>query len=83
MHALRNQTMSKSLSIDDYDDLGMTQLLYAVFAGDLETVRSLLNDGANPNKPHRDDVTATPLWHAEEDFGLTEIGILLREYGAK
>lgn len=74
--------MSKFSSIDDYDELGMTPLLYAIFAGDLETVRSLLDEGADPNKPQRDDTAATPLWHAEEDFGLTDLANLLRTYGA-
>lgn len=75
--------MSKLSSIDDYDENGITPLLYAVFRGDLDSVQSLLNDGANPSKPQRDDAMATPLWHAAEDFGLTEIGKLLRAYGAR
>jgi ankyrin repeat protein len=75
--------MNKPSSIDDYDVNGMTPLLYAVFKGDLDSVQNLLNEGANPSKPQRDDATATPLWHAEQDFGLTEIGKLLRAYGAK
>lgn len=78
----RNRHMSKLSSINDYDVNGMTPLLYAVFKGDLESVRRLLDQGANPNLPQRGDTMATPLWHAEEDFGLTEIGELLRAYGA-
>jgi hypothetical protein len=57
--------------------------MQSVFVGDLKSVQNLLNEGANPNKPHRDHATATPLWHAEEDFGLMDIGTLLRAYGAK
>lgn len=61
----------------------MTQLLYAVFAGDLVRVQALLKQGADGNRPHRDDPTATPLWHAEEDFGLLEIAQALRHNGAR
>lgn len=68
--------------IDAYDANGMTRLLYAVFSGDCAQVKSLLDQGADCNRPHRDDLTATPLWHAEEDFGLVEIAKLLRRYGA-
>jgi ankyrin repeat protein len=74
--------MSKPSSSDDYDENGMTPLLYAVWVGDLQSVRSLLSEGADPNKPQRDDASSTPLWHAEEDFGLTAIASLLRTYGA-
>jgi ankyrin repeat protein len=70
-------------SIDGYDKLGMTPLLYAVFKGDLAAVKALLIQGADCNKPQRDDSTATPLWHAQEDFGLMEIADLLRTHGAK
>jgi len=74
--------MSKLSSIDDYDENGMTSLLYAVWIGDLETVRSLLDDGANPNKAQRGEALSTPLWHAEENFGLKAVANLLRAYGA-
>lgn len=73
----------KSQSIDAYDENGMTQLLYAVFTGDLTRVQELLQQGADFNKPQRDDPTATPLWHAEEDFGLLEVAQLLRAKGAR
>lgn len=68
--------------LDAYDESGMTQLLYAVFAGDLVSVQVLLAQGADCNKPQRDDFTATPLWHAQEDFGLLEIAQALRNNGA-
>lgn len=74
--------MTKSEELDAYDENGMTQLLYAVFAGDLATVKTLLEQGAKPTKAQRDDPTATPLWHAEEDFGLWEIAKALRAKGA-
>lgn len=75
--------MSKHDGIDTYDENGITQLLYAVFRGDPAEVQSVLEQGADCNKPQRDDSTATPLWHAEEDFGLVEIAELLRRYGAR
>ncbi|KAB8057099.1 hypothetical protein GCN74_22195 [Janthinobacterium sp. FT14W] len=75
--------MSKCELIDAYDDLGMTELLYAVFIGDLAKVQELLQQGANPHKPHRDAPAATPLWHAEEDFGLFEVAQALRAHGAR
>ena len=75
--------MIKSKSIDAYDENGMTLLLCAVFAGDLTRVQELLQHGADCNKPQRDDPTATPLWHAEEDFGLLKVAQLLRVKGAR
>jgi hypothetical protein len=46
-------------------------------------VRLLLEAGADANRAQRDDPTATPLWHAREDFGLHEIAQLLEKAGAK
>ena len=66
--------------LDAWDECGMTQLLTAVFRGDKEKVRELLELGADPDRPS--DLGGTPLWHAEDDFGLTEIAALLRQYGA-
>jgi ankyrin repeat protein len=58
----------------------MTPLLWAIFRGDVECVRVLLEGGADPNlRPNRTD---SPLWHAEDDFGLIEIADLLKSYGA-
>ena len=65
-----------------WDDLRMTPLLYAVFRGDVEAVQLLLWAGANPNQPQQKDPSATPLWHATEDFGLDEIAALLQAFGA-
>jgi hypothetical protein len=39
--------------------------------------------GADPNLPREDDKTATPLWHARDDFGLHEIAALLLKAGAR
>jgi ankyrin repeat protein len=61
------------------DTDGMTPLHWAVYGGYLEAAQLLLKNGANPNI--RCNGT-TPLWHAEDDFGLTEIAALLRSYGA-
>ena len=69
--------------VDAWDDLGMTPLLYAVFRGDVETVAQLLRAGADPNRPQRDDPTATALWHARHDFGFLDIAALLEAAGAK
>jgi ankyrin repeat protein len=47
----------------------LTPLLWAVFHGDIEALR-LLESGADANvRPNPSDL---PLWHAEDDFGLTE-----------
>ena len=53
--------MGKPSSIDDYDVNGMTALLYAIYVGDIENVRRLLDEGANPNLARQDDITATPV----------------------
>jgi ankyrin repeat protein len=58
----------------------MTPLLWAIMRGDVEAVRLLLEGGADPNaRPNPSD---SPLWSAEDDFGLEEIAKLLKSYGA-
>jgi uncharacterized protein len=58
----------------------MTPLLWAILGGDLQAVRLLLESGADPNvRPNPSD---SPLWSAEDDFGLDEIAELLKSYGA-
>ena len=67
---------------DDLNELdgGMTPLLWAVFRGDIDAVQLLLKSGADPNvRPNPSD---SALWHAEDDFGLTEVAELLKAYGA-
>jgi ankyrin repeat protein len=66
--------------LDASDANGMTPLLNAIFIGDTEKVQRLLEMGADPNRPS--STGETPLWHAEEDFGLAEIARLLRQHGA-
>jgi ankyrin repeat protein len=66
--------------LDEWDQAGMTPLLIAVYRGDQKRVRELLDQGADPNRPN--NMGETPLWHAEDNFGLTEIAVLLRQYGA-
>lgn len=66
------------------DEHTMTPLLYAVYQGNIEAARLLLEAGADPNfNPSPSDPTHTPLWHAENDFGLSEIAALLRSHRAE
>jgi len=58
----------------------MTPLLWAIFRGDIDAVRLLLESGADPNV--RPNPTDSPPSHAEDDFGLTDITELLKSYGA-
>ncbi len=66
--------------LDTWDANGMTPLLNAIFIGDKEKVQRLLEMGADPNRPS--STGETPLWHAEDDFGLVEIARVLRQHGA-
>ena len=69
--------------LDRADEYSMTPLLYAVYQGNFDAVRILLEAGADPNfNPTPSDPSHTPLWHAEHDFGLCEIASLLRGHGA-
>ncbi|HEY6846241.1 MAG TPA: ankyrin repeat domain-containing protein [Terracidiphilus sp.] len=82
---LRSDVTAMKQAIASGDNLnelggGMTPLLWAVFRGDVDAVRLLLESGSDPNvRPNPGD---SPLWHAEDDFGLTEITELLKSYGA-
>ena len=77
--AAMKQAIASGDNLNELDG-GMTPLLWAVFRGDIDAVRLLLESGAHPNvRPNPSD---SPLWHAEDDFGLTEIAELLKSYGA-
>jgi len=66
--------------LNGFDDHRMTPLLWAIMRGDIDAVRLLLESGADPNvRPNPSD---SPLWSAEDDFGLHEIAALLKSYGA-
>lgn len=79
MDAIR-LAIADGADVNKLDD-GMTPLLWAIFRGDIDAVRLLLESGADPNvRPNPSD---SPLWHAEDDFGLTAIANLLKSYGAQ
>ena len=59
---------------------GMTPLLWAILGGYFDAVKLLLESGADPNvRPNPSD---SPLWSAEDDFGMAAIADLLKAYGA-
>jgi ankyrin repeat protein len=70
--------------LNSLDHLGVTPLYYAITRGDIEIVETLLDAGVDIEMPtDSDDPSLTPLRFAEEFWGLTEIGQLLRASGAK
>ena len=75
--------VANGANLDQRDRLGMTPLLYAVWRNDLEAVRVLLEAGADPNLPQDSDPSCTPLWHAQEDFGLFDVAAVLKAFGAR
>ena len=84
----RSEIGAASQAIADGADVnelsaGMTPLLIAVFRGDIDMVRLLLEKGADPNlRGNPMDASSCPLWHAEDDFGLIDIAKVLKSYGA-
>ena len=73
--------ISQGTNLDDLDDEhGNSPLHWAVMRGDKDTVLLLLDAGANPNVICTDGYT--PAWSAA-DWGLSEIGDLLRSRGGK
>lgn len=63
-------------------DGNMTPLLSAIMTGHVETVRILLEHGADPNfRPT--SISDWPLWSAEDDFGFPEMAQLLKAHGAR
>jgi ankyrin repeat protein len=74
------QVIAAGADLNESDDFRMSPLLWAIMRGDIAAVRMLLESGADPNvRPNPSD---SPLWSAEDDFGLVEIAALLRSYGA-
>jgi ankyrin repeat protein len=65
---------------NSFDDLGMTPLVWAVYGGYVQIVEVLCCAGADVDLRTWSGETA--LWHAEDGFGLYEIGAVLRQYGA-
>jgi ankyrin repeat protein len=74
------QLVAAGADLNEFDDFRMTPLLWAIMRGDIIAVRMLLEAGADANvRPNPSD---SPLWSAEDDFGMVEIAALLRLYGA-
>jgi ankyrin repeat protein len=69
-----------NVDLNELDMNGHTPLHWAVFRGDIDFVKMLLDAGANPNILSFDGVT--PKWRAR-DFGLVEIDKLLDSFGGK
>lgn len=78
--ALTLQLLHQKADPNVLDDQGMGPLHWAVYGGYHEITKILLENGANPNL--RKNSGETALLHAEDDFGLTEIAKLLRQFGA-
>ncbi|MFG6490619.1 ankyrin repeat domain-containing protein [Roseateles sp. BYS78W] len=70
-------------NLNSRDHRGVTPLYFAITRGDIEIVEALLDAGADIEMPpDSDDPSLTPLRFAEDFWGLTEIGQLLRARGA-
>lgn len=79
-YAVMREIIATGADPNEFDDFRMTPLLWAIMRGDLDAVRMLLESGADPNvRPNPSD---SPLWSAEDDFGMADIAALLRTYGA-
>ena len=72
---------TKAPAIDRLDEAGFSQLHHAVKAGDLQRVRELLQDGANPNV-RQAEFQGTPLQYASAT-GNTKVIEELIEFGAQ
>ena len=68
------------VDLNELDTFGHTALHWAVFRGDIDFVKVLLEAGANPNILSTDGVT--PKWRAK-DFYLVDIDNLLDSFGGK
>jgi ankyrin repeat protein len=79
-YAAMRQIVAAGVDLNEFDDLRMTPLLWAITRGDIAAVRMLLESGADLNV--RPNPTDSPLWSAEDDFGMADIAALLRSHGA-
>lgn len=75
------RSLAEGANPNHLDNLGMSPLVWAVYGGYAEIVEALCRSGADVAMPVVSG--ATPLWHAEDDFGLWKIAAILRRYGAK
>ena len=74
------QIMAAGADLNEFDDFRMTPLLWAIMRGDISAAKMLLGSGTDPNvRPNPSD---SPLWSAEDDWGMVEIAALRRAYGA-
>ena len=79
-HDAMRQIIATGADQNEFDDFRMMPLLWAIMRGDIAAVKMLLEKGADPNvRPNPSD---SPLWSAEDDFGMAEIAALLRSHGA-
>ena len=62
------------------DSSGMTPLIWAVYGGYAEIAELLCEAGADVER--RASTGGTALWHAEDDFGLEGVALVLRRFGA-
>ena len=74
------EAIASGAKLNELQD-GLAPLHWAIYRGDFEMVKLLLESGANPNVQTLSG--DSPLWHAEDDFGLTEIAELLKSGAAK
>ena len=79
-HEYALKLIDLKVDLNELDTDGHTPLHWAVFRGDIDLVKLLLEAGANPNIFSADGVT--PKWRAR-DFGLIEIDKLLGNFGGK
>ena len=80
-HSRMMEAIRSGCDLNEMDKQSMTPLLWAILRGDTEAVKILLESGADPNLTRHP--SGSPLWHAEDDFGFTEIAELLKSYGAR
>ena len=71
-HGEMHKIIAAGAYLDEFDNFRMTPLLWAIMRGDIDAVKILLENGADPNvRPNPSD---SPLWSAEDDWGFEEIG---------